>query len=334
MNEKTDEIPYLRLTRLQLWGFLGIAVAIFLFASGPVWERPWDMEALNRAILYSYAPIPVLVLIGLAYKRRLGLRAFVVDLLVLTLLKYSITFSIALVLWSMQGAPPPVARTVVPSPRPALSVAPQSTPAPEPTPVPEEKAGVVRGVVVDRQGKPVAGALAYIAAGLEAWVFAAPPGELALANHGAGIEPAVAIAQLRQPIAARSTDGHLHTFISTQGGMTLLNLPLLSSGAPTPIAFTEAHGLTELRCSVHQHLHTERSSALLVLTHPFSAITGEDGRFSWSGVPAGALRLAAWDHARGTTSVEIELAPRGAAESTLALAPPPAQAPSAPPAAR
>ncbi len=329
MNDSAEETPALRLTPLQLWGFLGIAVAIFLFASGPVWEHPWDIGALNRAIFYSYAPLPVLVVIGLAYKRRLGFRAFAVDLLVLTLLKYSITFGIALVLWSMQGAPPPAAPAVATSPRKALSAAPPSPPAPPPTPIPEEKAGVVRGVVLDSDGKPVKGALAYIAAGLEAWVFAPPQQEVALANHGAGIEPAVAIAQLRQPIAARSTDGHLHTFIATQGGTTLLNLPLLSSGVPTPIAFTEAHGVTELRCSVHQHLGTEATSTLLVLTHPFATITGEDGLFSWSGVPAGALRLAAWDRARGAASLAIELTPRGAVESTLRLAPPPAAAPPA-----
>lgn len=329
MNDTAEETPTLRLTPLQLWGFLGVAVAIFLFASGPVWEHPWDIGALNRAIFYSYAPLPVLVLIGLAYKRRLGIRAFVVDLLVLTLLKYSITFGIALVLWSVQSAPPSAAQTNVASPRKGLSVAPPPapTPAPPPTPIPEERAGVVRGIVLDGDGKPVKGALAYIAAGLEAWVFAAPQQEVALENRGAGIEPALAIAQLRQPIAARSTDGHLHTFIATQGGTTLLNLPLLSSGVPTPIAFAEAHGVIELRCSVHQHLGTEARSTLLVLTHPFSTITGEDGRFSWSGVPAGALRLAAWDRARGVASLAIELAPRGTTESTLRLTPP-AAAPS------
>jgi hypothetical protein len=326
MPDSPAEVPHQRLTRFQLWGFLAIAVGIFLFASGPVWQHPWDIGALNRAIFYSYAPIPLLVLGGLAWKKRLGIRAFVVDLLVLTLLKYSITFGIALVLWSAQGAPP-VAQTALPAHHAALSVA--VAPAEPPTLVPEEKAGVVSGVVVDREGKPVAGALAYIAAGLDGWVFAPPTTDLVLENHGEGLAPSVAIAQLHAPLAARSTNGQLHTFVATQGGTTLLNVPLLSSGLRTPIAFTEAHGLIEVRCSVHQHLGTEHPSTLLVLTHPFSTITGDDGRFAFRGVPAGALRLAAWDRGRGTASLDVRLDPRGATESKLALTPTPA-APAAP----
>lgn len=331
MNDSDDEAPFRRLTRLQFWGFLAVAVGIFLFASGPVWRHPWDIGALNRAIFYSYAPIPLLVLGGLAWKKRLGLRAFALDLLVLTLLKYTITFGIALVLWSVQGNPP-VAQTIVPAPRAAASAAPTPLVLDAPTPVPEEKAGVVRGVVVDREGKPVAGALAYLAAGLTGWVFAPPTAEVMLENHGGGLTPTVAIAQLHAPLYARSTSGQLHTFVATQGGTTLVNVPLLSSGLRTPIAFTEAHGLIEVRCSVHQHLGTEQASTLLVLTHPFSAITGEDGRFVFRGVPAGTLSLAAWDRGRGTASLEIHLDPRGATESTLALAPAPPAASSAAPA--
>src|SRR4051812_9969893 len=116
MNAPAEDPPFLRLTRLQFWGFLAIAVAVFLFASGPVWQHPWDIGALNRAIFYSYGVVPVLVLGGLAYKRRLGLRAFALDLLVLTLLKYTITFGIALLLWTAHGAPPVAGGAALPAP--------------------------------------------------------------------------------------------------------------------------------------------------------------------------------------------------------------------------
>src|SRR4051794_25538467 len=101
----TAERPVLRLTRLQFWSFFAVALAIFLFSTGPVWRHPWKMDVLNMPILYSYLPLPLMVVAGLAYKRRLGLRAWFLDTLELTLLKYSVTFSLALVLWSVSPVP-------------------------------------------------------------------------------------------------------------------------------------------------------------------------------------------------------------------------------------
>src|SRR4051812_28054341 len=103
--ERAKDPPLLRLTRLQFWSIFALGVVIFLFSTGPVWRQPWQFDALNLAILYSYLPLPLLVLGGLAYKKRLGWRSFFLDTLEITLLKYSTTFGIALCLWSF--APPP-----------------------------------------------------------------------------------------------------------------------------------------------------------------------------------------------------------------------------------
>jgi hypothetical protein len=307
----TEGLP--RLTRLQFWSIFGVALAIFFFSQGPVWRSVWRMDTLNLAIFYSYLPIPFLVTAGLAQKKRLGLRAFFLDTLEIALLKYVVTFGFALFGWALSPAPPRTAEPVAPrAPAPVEAL-------PAPTPIPPDQAGVIEGAVVDADGRPRKGALVFVASGLEGHVFAAPGATLTLANDGAGVTPRLAAAQLHQPIQARSTDGHLHTLVIEKDGRVIANVPLLGSGAPSPVALREAHGVTELRCMVHQRSAAEAASHLAVFAHPFFAITGDDGRFRWEGVPAGALRVAAWDRERGEIAHAIRVEGRRTAEIRLAF---------------
>jgi hypothetical protein len=317
-----------RLTRFQLWSIFAIAVTIFLFGTGPVWRHPWSMAAFNMAVLYSYLPIPLMVAAGLAFHRRLGVRALFLDTLELVLLKYSVTFAIALALWAAVPTPPPAPPAVTAG----LSTGQaddSADPAPSPTPIAPERTGALAGVVLDGAGLPQAGhdgghphtpgALVFVEAGLEAYVFPVPAAPVVLENDGSGITPKLAAAQLHQPILARSTDGHLHTLVGEKDGAALFNVPLLGSGAPSRVRVVEAHGVAEVRCSAHQHTGAEERAHLAVFAHPFFAITGADGRFSFSGVPAGALRLAAWARGRGRVAREVTLQAGGSVEVRLPL---------------
>ncbi len=287
-----------RLTRLQFWGIFAIGVFVFVFSTGPVWRHPWRIDTLNMAILYSYLPLPFLVAGGLAYKRRLGLKAFFLDTLEILLLKYGVTFGVAIALWTLVPAPPPPPSFAGAHARDPASPRAPAEPAPPPTPIPEDPQGIVEGVVTSARlgGAPLGEALVFIASGLEKYVFAAPEAALVLENDGSGVRPRLAAALFRQSIVARSADGHLHTLLAVKDGAALLNVPLLSSGVATPVSFLEAHGVMELRCRVHPG---EEAALLGVFAHPFFAITGPDGRFSWKGVPAGALRVAARTRASG-----------------------------------
>ncbi|HVY47662.1 MAG TPA: carboxypeptidase-like regulatory domain-containing protein [Minicystis sp.] len=278
-----DDAPLPRLTRLQFWSIFGVALAIFLFATGPVWRHVWSIGVLNDAILWSYVPIPLMVTGALAYKRRLTLRAFFLDTLELTLLKYTVTFGLALVLWSIHE-PPPVVFDYH-APRPLLA----ASPPPPPTPIDPARAGAVTGIVSDASGRAVEGALVYVAAGLEGVVFAPPKQVVTVQNDGASIRPSLAGAVLGQPIEARSSDGRMHTLVATAGGATIFNVPLLPAGTPRPVEVKEAHGPMELRCTVHPN---ERHAVLAVLSHPFFALTGADGRYRFAGVPEGRVRVA------------------------------------------
>jgi hypothetical protein len=139
----------LRISRAQFWVAYAVAVALFFFDTGPIWRHPWDIGALDRAILWSYAPIPFLVAGCLLGSRRFSLHALFLDTLELTMLKYATTLGIALVLFEITPVP-----QVAPPPRPARGVV--AEPALVPTPIDPATTGSVSGTVLS-DGRAIAG---------------------------------------------------------------------------------------------------------------------------------------------------------------------------------
>ena len=301
------------MSRAQLGGTLAIAFTLFLFEAGPVWRHPWDMELLNRAIFWSYLAVPLLVIACLAWSKRLSVRAFIVDLLVLTLLKYTCTFAFALVLWELTPFPVLHHEAALPHGTRVAAV----EPAPAATPIDPAKAGAVTGTVLDTAGRPVAGALVWISGGLEDYVFTPPSAPVTIARERSAAIPPVAVGQVNQPILARSADGKLHALVAVEDGKTFFNTPLLPSGEPSRVSF-RAGGLVTLRCNVHQGA-SEAEGQVLVLGHPFFTRTDEEGRFALSGVPAGRVKLTTFRGGRPGPEQAVDVVAGGETKVTLAL---------------
>ncbi|MEP7120906.1 MAG: carboxypeptidase-like regulatory domain-containing protein [Byssovorax sp.] len=309
-----DADPPARMSRAQLGLALAVAFTLFLLEAGPVWRHPWDMELLNRAIFWSYVAIPLLVIGTLAWSKRLSVRAFVIDALTLTLLKYACTFAFSLVLWEITPFPAPVHQAA--SPQGARTLAVESAPAA--TPIDPAKTGTLTGTATDAAGHPIAGALVWISGGLEDYVFAVPSAPVRIARAGSTEIPPVAVVQVNQPILARSADGKLHTLVAVKDGRTLFNTPLLPSGEPSHVGFREAEGLVTLHCNVHPGA-AEAEGQILVLGHPFFTRTDEQGRFELHGVPAGRMKIATAGSGRPAAEQAVELEPGGATTVTLTL---------------
>jgi hypothetical protein len=303
-----------RMSRAQLAGALAVALALFVFEAGPVWRHPWDMELLNRAIFWSYLAIPVLVIGCLAWSKRLSVRAFIVDLLVLTLLKYTCTFAFALVLWELTPFPAAHHEAALPHGTRAAAV----EPAPAATLIDPAKTGAATGTVKDSDGRPIAGALVWIAGGLEDYVFTAPSATVTIARSAGAAIPPLTVVQVNQPILARSADGKLHALVAVKDGKTFFNTPLLPSGEPGHVSFREAEGLVTLRCNVHQGA-SEAEGQILVLGHPFFTRTDEEGRFALHGVPAGRVTLATFRGGRPGPEQAVVVVAGGETNVTLAL---------------
>ncbi len=292
----------LHVSALQFVGCLAVALAIFFFATGRLWRHAADIRRLDSAIFWSYAAIPILIAGCLLASRHWTLRGFLLDTMALTLTKYVITASIAITLWATEGDPKGAAPLHLASP--PVSAVPE--PAVVPTRIDPATTGAVDVTVSDPDGKPVAGALVYVAGGLEGLVFAPPQAPVSLTNDGHGVAPALSVVEVGQRIEGRSADGRLHTLVVRRDGGPLFNVPLLSSGAPTTVRAGDAPGLATVRCNVHPQ--AEEEARMLLVANPFHAWSDAAGRVVWRGVPAGTLRLSAIFEGRTGAEATVQLA--------------------------
>ena len=283
------------MTRWQTLAVLAAALAIFFFWAGPVWRHPWSIDA---SVYWSYAAIPALVAGVLFAARKWGWRAFLLGTLEVTLLKFGITYGLATVMWATAGEPP----------------------APPPPKMPGVAAARVErhapSEVGELGGRTAPGALVWIDGGLDAYSFAVAPGAAELHNDGRGFEPAMVTLQVGQPLHASVTDGRTHTLHAKDDKTGALRNLAIPSGVPRTIEFARPMGLVEVNCLVHPG---EKPSWLLVVDHPFFTRADDKGRFAWQGVPAGKVRVAAFDPVRGRTAADATVAKDTRAELTLAI---------------
>ena len=72
---------------------------------------------------------------------------------------------------------------------------------------------------------------------------------------------------------------------------------------PVPSVLFDSPGLVTLRCDIHEHMR----ALILVLATPHFVVTGVDGAFRLSGVPAGRYTLKAWVDSRTTREMPVEV---------------------------
>ncbi|MCH8334121.1 hypothetical protein IIC65_09320 [Candidatus Sumerlaeota bacterium] len=85
-----------------------------------------------------------------------------------------------------------------------------------------------------------------------------------------------------------NSDAISHNVHMKQDGNTLLNLPMPNVGTKSwPL---RRSGLLSVECDIHRWM----SAYIFVVRHPYYAITGADGSFELSDIPAGTYELVAW----------------------------------------
>ena len=135
-----------------------------------------------------------------------------------------------------------------------------------------------------------------------------------ISNKDCKFAPHVMVAREGAQMKVRNDDPvshNSHFFLMAAGKKSnVINLALPKQGLEIgkPKILSKA-GLLSLNCDAHNWMQ----SWIWVLEHPYAVVTGSDGSFDLSDVPAGSYKLTIWHEALGEKTVDVTV---GAGKAT------------------
>lgn len=112
-------------------------------------------------------------------------------------------------------------------------------------------------------------------------------------QEGCEFKPHCVAVHAQQKIKFLTSDPVAHN-VHLAGFNNALN-QMVAPGQKLEIAMTVERRPVSLKCDLHPWM----SGYILVLDHPYFAVTGEDGSFEITGVPAGTQNLIVWQEKAG-----------------------------------
>lgn len=134
-----------------------------------------------------------------------------------------------------------------------------------------------------------------------------------LDQKGCVYTPHVVAVQVGQPLKAKNSDSFLHNVHGLCRDNPEFNFPQQQQGQEDPIKATQAAETYKVKCDVHPWM----SAWVVVLDHPFFAITGDDGKFALKDLKPGKYTLVAWQERLGTQEAEVEVGADGNATKPI-----------------
>src|SRR5262249_43063542 len=118
---------------------------------------------------------------------------------------------------------------------------------------------------------------------------------------------------LGQPLKITNSDQTLHNIHAYRGASTLFNKAEIPGLAPMTQQLNDADQIVKLKCDVHPWM----TAYVLVSSHPYFAVTGDDGSFKIKGLPPGSYTVEAWHERYGAKTAPVTVAADQPAEAAF-----------------
>jgi plastocyanin len=125
-----------------------------------------------------------------------------------------------------------------------------------------------------------------------------------LDQKGCMYTPHVVAVQVGEPLIAKNSDSFLHNVHGLGRDNPEFNFPQQQQGQENKIDNgAKAAETYKVKCDVHPWM----SAWVVVLDHPYFAVTGDNGEFTIKGLKDGKYTLQAWQEKLGTQEAEVEV---------------------------
>ena len=144
-----------------------------------------------------------------------------------------------------------------------------------------------------------------------------PPAPETIRQRGCVFRPHVIGLRAGQELAVWNDDRARHNVRAIPRANREFNATQEPGAAPLEVRFAEPEVAIALVCDLHPWMR----AWVGVFDHPYFAVTGADGRFVWSALPAGEYRVRAWHEALGRLEGRAVIAAGGGARIALSYPP-------------
>jgi hypothetical protein len=168
---------------------------------------------------------------------------------------------------------------------------------------------------VGSDGKSLGNVFVYVKDGLGSYVFDAPTGTTTLDQKGCRYIPHIFGVRVNQPLEIVNSDPTLHNVHATPKVNTEFNTGQPIQGMKMTHTFTAPEVMVPFKCDVHGWMNAYAG----VMSHPYYAVTGTDGKFELKGLPPGTYTVEAWHERLGASTQSVTLAASETKDVTFTL---------------